>query len=96
MEEISPDNWQSAVVQITPPNAAGFCSLGIAIDVACEALEQSSIRVGEINTQIPRTFYCLSLICPISSVQSNPWARSLLNMVSLTSKEAPSQSGRKP
>jgi acyl-CoA hydrolase len=45
-----------AVVQITPPNAAGFCSLGIAIDVAREALEQASIRVGEINTQIPRTF----------------------------------------
>jgi acyl-CoA hydrolase/GNAT superfamily N-acetyltransferase len=45
-----------AVVQITPPNEAGFCSLGIAIDVAREALEQASICVGEINTQIPRTF----------------------------------------
>jgi acyl-CoA hydrolase/GNAT superfamily N-acetyltransferase len=44
-----------AVVQITPPNEAGFCSLGIAVDVAREALEQASIRVGEINTQIPRT-----------------------------------------
>ncbi len=45
-----------AVVQITPPNDAGFCSLGIAVDVAREALEQASIRVGEINTLIPRTF----------------------------------------
>jgi acyl-CoA hydrolase/GNAT superfamily N-acetyltransferase len=45
-----------AIVQITPPNEAGFCSLGIAIDVAREALEQASIRVGEISTQIPRTF----------------------------------------
>jgi GNAT superfamily N-acetyltransferase len=45
-----------AIVQITPPNEAGFCSLGIAIDVAREALEQASIKVGEINTQIPRTF----------------------------------------
>ena len=45
-----------AIVQITPPNEAGFCSLGIAIDVAREALEQASIGVGEINTQIPRTF----------------------------------------
>jgi len=44
-----------AIVQITPPNEAGFCSLGIAVDVAREALEQASIRVGEINTQIPRT-----------------------------------------
>ena len=44
-----------AVVQITPPNEAGYCSLGIAVDVAREALEQAAIRVGEINTQIPRT-----------------------------------------
>ncbi len=45
-----------AVVQITPPDADGFCSLGIAIDVAHEALEHAAICVGEINTQIPRTF----------------------------------------
>jgi len=45
-----------AIVQITPPNEAGFCSLGIAVDVAREALEQASIRVGEINTLIPHTF----------------------------------------
>ena len=44
-----------AVVQITPPNKAGYCSLGISVDVAREALEQASIRVGEINMQIPRT-----------------------------------------
>jgi acyl-CoA hydrolase/GNAT superfamily N-acetyltransferase len=45
-----------AIIQITPPNEAGFCSLGIAVDVAREAMEQASIRIGEINTQIPRTF----------------------------------------
>ena len=45
-----------AIVQITPPNADGLCSLGIAVDVAHEALEHAAICVGEINTQIPRTF----------------------------------------
>ena len=45
-----------AIVQITPPNAGGLCSLGIAVDVAHEALEHAAICVGEINTQIPRTF----------------------------------------
>ncbi len=45
-----------AIVQITPPSEAGYCSLGIAIDVAHEALEHAAICVGEINTQIPRTF----------------------------------------
>jgi len=45
-----------AIVQITPPSEDGFCSLGIAIDVAHEALEHAALCVGEINTQIPRTF----------------------------------------
>ncbi|MGD9173239.1 MAG: GNAT family N-acetyltransferase [Desulfobacterales bacterium] len=45
-----------AIVQITPPNEAGFCSLGIAVDVAREVLDQAPIRVGEINTRIPCTF----------------------------------------
>jgi len=45
-----------AFVQITPPNEAGYCSLGLAVDVARLAMEQASLVVGEINTQIPRTF----------------------------------------
>ena len=45
-----------AFVQITPPNADGYCSLGMAVDVAREAMEQASVVVGEINTQIPFTF----------------------------------------
>jgi acyl-CoA hydrolase len=45
-----------AIVQITPPNEAGSCSLVIAIDVAREALEQATICIGEINTRAPRTF----------------------------------------
>jgi len=45
-----------AFVQITPPNEAGYCSLGIAVDVARLAMEQADLVVGEINTKIPRTF----------------------------------------
>jgi len=45
-----------AIIQITPPDKNGFCSFGIAIDVAREAMEQATICVGEMNTQIPRTF----------------------------------------
>jgi acyl-CoA hydrolase len=45
-----------AFIQITPPNDAGYCSLGVAVDIAREAMEQASLVVGEINTQIPFTF----------------------------------------
>lgn len=45
-----------AIIQITPPNEAGYSSLGVAVDVARQAMEQASLVVGEINTKIPRTF----------------------------------------
>ena len=45
-----------ACLQITPPNEAGYCSLGVAVDVGRYAMEKASIVVGEINPQIPITF----------------------------------------
>ncbi len=46
----------AAFVQVTPPNPAGYCSLGVAVDVARQAMEKASLVVGEINTQIPLTY----------------------------------------
>jgi acyl-CoA hydrolase/GNAT superfamily N-acetyltransferase len=45
-----------AFIQITPPNNDGYCSLGAAVDIAREAMEQASLVVGEINPEIPFTF----------------------------------------
>jgi len=45
-----------AIIQITAPNDAGYCSLGVAVDVAWEAMEKATIKVGEINLKVPRTF----------------------------------------
>ena len=44
-----------AFIQITPPDRAGYCSLGPSVDVARQAMEQASIVVGEINEWAPRT-----------------------------------------
>lgn len=49
-------NIDTVFVQITPPNEAGFCSLGVCADVARLAMQQASFVVGEINQWIPRTF----------------------------------------
>lgn len=46
----------AAFIQVTPPNPAGYCSLGVAVDVAREAMEQASFVVGEINPKLPFTF----------------------------------------
>jgi acyl-CoA hydrolase/GNAT superfamily N-acetyltransferase len=45
----------AAFIQITPPDDSGYASLGVAVDVARQAMEQASLVVGEINNQIPRT-----------------------------------------
>jgi acyl-CoA hydrolase/RimJ/RimL family protein N-acetyltransferase len=44
-----------AFVQITPPDAAGYASLGVAVDVAKYAMEKATLVVGEINDRMPRT-----------------------------------------
>jgi acyl-CoA hydrolase/GNAT superfamily N-acetyltransferase len=45
----------AAFIQITPPNDAGYCSLGVAVDVTRQAMEQARLVVGEINPNIPMT-----------------------------------------
>ncbi len=44
-----------AFIQITPPNKAGYCSLGVGADVARRAMAQADLVVGEINEQTPFT-----------------------------------------
>lgn len=45
----------AAFIQITPPNEAGYCSLGVAVDVAQLVMEQAQFVVGEVNPRIPMT-----------------------------------------
>jgi acyl-CoA hydrolase/RimJ/RimL family protein N-acetyltransferase len=45
----------AAFVQITPPDKAGFSSLGVSVDIARYAMEKASVVVGEINSNVPRT-----------------------------------------
>ncbi|HOG08208.1 MAG TPA: GNAT family N-acetyltransferase [Syntrophales bacterium] len=42
-------------VQITPPDSAGYASLGVSVDVAKMAMQRASLIVGEINENMPRT-----------------------------------------
>jgi len=43
-----------AFVQISPPDEFGFCSLGVAVDLARKAMDQATLVVGEINPSVPR------------------------------------------
>lgn len=44
-----------AVVQLSRPDAHGWCSLGTSVDVACQAIASADIVIAEVNAQMPRT-----------------------------------------
>ena len=46
----------AAFVQLSPPDESGYCSLGLAVDVAREAMHQAQVVIAEINPQLPCTF----------------------------------------
>jgi len=45
----------AALVQVTPPDAHGLCSLGVSVDIVKSAIENASLVIAEVNPQMPRT-----------------------------------------
>ncbi len=44
-----------AMVQVTPPDEHGFCSMGISVGTDKSAVESANIVIAQINPQMPRT-----------------------------------------
>ncbi len=44
-----------AILQLSPPDAHGHCSLGTSVDAALAAAESARVVIAEINAQMPRT-----------------------------------------
>jgi len=44
-----------ALLNVSPPDKHGFCTLGVAVDVARAAFETAKCVVAQINPQMPRT-----------------------------------------
>lgn len=44
-----------ALVNVSPPDEFGYCSLGAAVDISMSAVRQSSLVVAQINDCVPRT-----------------------------------------
>lgn len=45
----------AALVQMSPPDRHGYCSLGTSVDTARAAMECAPVRIAELNRQMPRT-----------------------------------------
>lgn len=44
-----------ALVQVSPPDAHGFCSFGVSVDVVKAAVESADYVIAEVNPNMPRT-----------------------------------------
>lgn len=44
-----------ALIQVSPPDAHGICSLGTSVDIARAAVDMAKIVIAQINPRMPRT-----------------------------------------
>lgn len=44
-----------ALVQVSPPDRHGFCSLGTSVDIARAAIDTAGYRIAQVNPFMPRT-----------------------------------------
>ncbi|MDR1796703.1 MAG: 4-hydroxybutyrate CoA-transferase [Clostridiales Family XIII bacterium] len=44
-----------ALIQVTPPDANGYVSLGVSVDYALQAARTASLVVAQVNRRVPRT-----------------------------------------
>src|SRR5581483_8337537 len=45
----------AALINVTPPDAHGFCSLGTSVDVVLAAVRASKTVIAQLNRSLPRT-----------------------------------------
>jgi acyl-CoA hydrolase len=45
-----------ALIQVSPPDAHGFCSFGVGVDTTLTAAKYARFVVAQVNDQMPRTF----------------------------------------
>ena len=44
-----------AIIQVSPPDLHGYCSLGTSVDIARTAAETAKIVIAQVNSRMPRT-----------------------------------------
>jgi acyl-CoA hydrolase/RimJ/RimL family protein N-acetyltransferase len=50
-----------ALIQVSPPDKNGMCSLGVSVDIVKSAAENASLVIAEVNPHMPRVFGDASL-----------------------------------
>jgi len=45
-----------ALVQVSPPDHHGFCSLGISVDITLSGMKNADVVIAQVNPEMPRTW----------------------------------------
>jgi acyl-CoA hydrolase/GNAT superfamily N-acetyltransferase len=45
-----------ALIQVSPPDEFGYCSLGISVDITRSGMENAKMVIAQVNPKMPRTF----------------------------------------
>lgn len=45
-----------AMIQVSPPDKFGYCSLGVSVDITRSAMENAQWVIAQVNPQMPRTW----------------------------------------
>lgn len=45
-----------AIIQVSPPDVHGMCTLGPSVDVSISAVKTAKVVIAQVNKQMPRTF----------------------------------------
>jgi acyl-CoA hydrolase/RimJ/RimL family protein N-acetyltransferase len=46
----------AALISVSPPDAQGYCSLGVSVDIVRAAARNTRLVIAEVNSLMPRTF----------------------------------------
>jgi acyl-CoA hydrolase/GNAT superfamily N-acetyltransferase len=46
----------AALVQVSPPDRFGFCSLGVSVDITKAGMDAASLVIAQVNPRMPRTW----------------------------------------
>ncbi len=45
-----------ALVQVSPPDEHGYCSLGVSVDITLSGLQNAKLTIAQVNPRMPRTW----------------------------------------
>lgn len=45
-----------ALIQVSPPDRFGYCSLGVSVDITKSGVDNSGMVIAQVNTRMPRTW----------------------------------------